>query len=116
ALREVSDRLRQVPSYPEGVDEPVVEASDPQNKDFIAWFLLESKDPALDLTALQDFAEDRMKPRLERVARVSEDRPAERGVTVRQLVAALRRTNRNVSAGAVAEAKSDVRLRLLGQY
>ncbi len=133
ALREVSDKLRQVPSYPEGVDEPVVEASDPQNKDYIAWFLLDSKDPSVDLPALQDFAEDRLKPRFERVPGVSEVnvlggrerevqvrfdevRLAGRGVTVRRLVEALRSTNRNVSAGAVAEAKSDVRVRLVGQY
>ncbi|NUN52130.1 MAG: efflux RND transporter permease subunit, partial [Planctomycetaceae bacterium] len=133
ALREVSDRLRQVPSYPEGVDEPVIEASDPQNKDFIAWFLLECRDPSLDITSLQDFAEDRIKPRLERVAGVSEvnviggrEREvqvrfdpillAERGVSVGDLAAALRGTNRNVSAGTVAESKSDVRVRLIGRY
>src|SRR5687768_17087466 len=31
ALREVSDKLREVPDYPEDVDEPVVDASDPNN-------------------------------------------------------------------------------------
>lgn len=32
ALREVSDKLREVPSYPENVDEPVVNASDPPSR------------------------------------------------------------------------------------
>ena len=36
ALREVSERLRRVPDYPETADEPVVEASDPENRDYIA--------------------------------------------------------------------------------
>ena len=37
ALREVSDKLREVPEYPDNADEPVIEASDPENQDFIAW-------------------------------------------------------------------------------
>ena len=37
ALREVSDKLRQVPDYPDNAEEPVIEASDPENRDYIAW-------------------------------------------------------------------------------
>ena len=80
AIREVSDRLRQVQAYPTNVDQPVVEASDPENKDYIAWIVLgppagESfvrSDEPFDVRLLQDFAEDRIKPRIERVAGVSE--------------------------------------------
>jgi HAE1 family hydrophobic/amphiphilic exporter-1 len=36
AMREVSDKLRQVQSYPPNIDQPVVEASDPENKGYIA--------------------------------------------------------------------------------
>ena len=116
ALREVSDKLREVPSYPDNADEPVVEASDPENRDYIAWIVFQTDDPNLDIRTLQDFAEDRIKPNLERVAGVSEinvlggrEREAqvrfnavllaERGITVSQLVGALRRANLNVSAG-----------------
>ncbi len=133
ALREVSDKLREVPSYPENVDEPVVDASDPENRDYIAWIILECSDPAIDVRTLQDFAEDRIKPVLERVEGVSEVnvlggrerevqvrfdplRLAQRGLAVPDLVEALRRTNRNFSGGALAEDKSDVRLRLESQY
>ena len=53
AIREVSDRLRQVSEYPFGVDEPVVEASDPENKDYIAWIVLSANDAlAADGTAI----------------------------------------------------------------
>ena len=55
ALREVSDKLREVPRYPDNVDEPVVEASDPQNKDYIAWFTIQCEDPSVDVRLLQDF-------------------------------------------------------------
>jgi HAE1 family hydrophobic/amphiphilic exporter-1 len=133
ALREVSDKLREVPAYPENADEPVVEASDPENRDYIAWIVFSTTDLDLDIRTLQDFAEDRIKPNLERVSGVSEInvlggrereaqvrfdplRLAQRGITVPQLIAALRRSNLNVSAGEVAEDKSDIRLRLVNQF
>ena len=135
ALREVSDRLRQVGSYPPGVDQPVVEASDPQDKDYIAWIVLEAgeDDAAFDIRTLQDFAEDRIKPRIERVNGVSEvgvlggrerevqvrfdaTRLAQRGLTVDDLVATLAAANRNASAGSIREAKSEVAIRAIGQF
>src|SRR5690606_36880346 len=72
ALREVSDKLREVPSYPENVDEPVIVASDPQNRDYIAWIMFATTDPDFDVRTLQDFAEDNIKPVLERVPGGSE--------------------------------------------
>jgi len=133
ALREVSDKLREVPDYPDNADEPVVEASDPDNQDYIAWIVFQTSDPAFDIRTLQDFAEDRIKPALERVAGVAEInvlggrereaqvrfdpvRLAERGITVSQLFAALRGHNLNVSAGEIAENKSDIRLRMVNQF
>ncbi|MFM1867169.1 MAG: Multidrug export protein AcrF [Planctomycetota bacterium] len=136
AIREVSDKLRQVASYPPNVDQPVVEASDPENKDYIAWIVLgggDATDRAFDIRTLQDFAEDRVKPRLERVDGVSEvnvlggrerelqvrfdaERLAQRSLTVDDLVAALVAANRNASAGSVREAKSEVALRAVGQF
>ena len=133
ALREVSDKLREVPDYPDNVDEPVVEASDRMNKDYIAWIVLGSTDPAFDIRTLQDFAIDRVKPTIERMPGVSEVnvlggrerevqirfdpvRLAQRGITAAQFVNAIRGTNRNISAGQLADGKSDVRVRTLGQY
>ncbi len=133
ALREVSDKLRQVPSYPDNVDEPVVEASDPQNKDYIAWIILGTEDSSLDIRTLQDFVEDRIKPALERIPGVSDvgvlggrEREtqvrfdpvllAQRGVTPAELVNALRGTNVNVSAGELNDSKNSVRLRTISRY
>ncbi len=133
ALREVSDKLREVPEYPDGADEPVIEASDPENQDFIAWMLLQTDDPELDIRTLNDFAEDRIKPTLERVGGISEvnvlggrerevqirfdpRQLAQRGLSPADLAAAVRRTNRNVSAGRLEQDKSDWRLRLVSQY
>ncbi|MFQ5655333.1 MAG: efflux RND transporter permease subunit, partial [Planctomycetota bacterium] len=133
ALREVSDKLREVPRYPENADEPVIEASDPENRDYIAWIVFETTDPELDIRTLLDFAEDRIKPVLERVEGMAEvnvlggrEREAQirydpmllaqRGIPLSELVAAIRRTNRNLSAGDVADAKRDVRVRTVSQY
>jgi HAE1 family hydrophobic/amphiphilic exporter-1 len=139
AIREVSDRLRQVPAYPFGVDEPIVEASDPENKDYIAWIVLSAGNATdaagnpFDIRTLQDFAVDHVKPQIERVAGVAEvnvlggrERElqvrvdpaalASRGVTISQLAAALRGANQNAPAGALAESKRDIVLRSVGQF
>lgn len=133
ALREVSDLLRQVPDYPENVDEPIIEAGDPNNRDYIAWIILECTDPGFDTRTLQDFAEDEIKPILKRVpgvsrigvlggnarevqVRIDPVRMAQLGITFGQLSDALRAENLNVSAGRLEEGKSDVTVRTVGKY
>ncbi|MFW5652485.1 MAG: efflux RND transporter permease subunit [Planctomycetota bacterium] len=133
ALREVSDKLREVPSYPDNVDEPVISAVDEESRDYIAWIMFETSDPNLDIRTLQDFAEDRIKPRLERVEGIAEInvlggrereiqvridplRMAQMGVTYLDLANALRRENVNISAGSLPEGKADVRVRTVGKY
>ncbi len=133
ALREISDKLREVPNYPDNVDEPVIEATDFENRDFIAWIILGTTDANLDIRTVQDFAEDRIKPALERIEGMSEvgvlggyQREtqvrfdpvllAQRGVTPAELVNALRNTNVNVSAGELNDAKSAVRVRTISRY
>ncbi|MGI9014455.1 MAG: efflux RND transporter permease subunit [Phycisphaerales bacterium] len=133
ALREVSDKLRQVPDYPDNVDEPVVEASNPRNRDYIAWIIFSTTDDSLDIRTLQDFAEDAIEPLLERVNGVSEInvlggrerelqirfdpvRLAEYSITPRELVSAIQGTNRNISAGQVPDSKVNVRIRTVSQY
>lgn len=133
ALREVSDKLREVPDYPDNVDEPVIEASDPENRDFIAWIVFSTTDPNFDIRTLQDFAEDRIKPQLERVEGMAEvnvlggrEREvqiqydpvalANYGISPTEFAAAITQTNRNISGGELADAKRDVRLRTISQY
>lgn len=133
ALREVSDKLREVPDYPDNADEPVVEASDPESRDYIAWIVLGTTDPEFDVRTLFDFTEDRVKPAIERVEGVSEvnvlggrEREvqirfdpvhlAQRGITATGLVTAIRGANGNISAGEVPDGQSDVRVRTISQY
>jgi HAE1 family hydrophobic/amphiphilic exporter-1 len=133
ALREVSDKLREVPEYPEGVDEPVIEASDRETRDYIAFFIFNTTDPDFDIRTLRDFAVDRLEPILERVPGVSDVttfggrerevqiridpvRLAQYGITPTQFAQIIRHTNQNISAGERADGKLDMRLRTVGQY
>ncbi len=133
ALREVSDKLREVPEYPDNADEPFIVASDPESTDYMAWIAFRCSDASVDVRTFGDFVRDRVQPLLERVPGVAEVnvlggrerevqvrydpvRLAARGVTPMQLADALRVRNRNVSAGEIAEGKLDVRVRATGQY
>ncbi len=144
ALNEVRDKLGQVKEYPQEVDRPVIESVDSSSRDWIAWMLVRplNNDPANlkpgvgfsgDVTELQTFLRDFVKPELERGEGVAEvqvlggreremqvrvdlERLASRGITVDQFVEALRQENLNVSAGAIAQGKRDVSVRAMGQY
>jgi HAE1 family hydrophobic/amphiphilic exporter-1 len=132
ALREVSDKLREIPSYPANVDEPVIEASDPNSNDFIAWFLLKSDDE-FDIQTLQDFTQDRVKPILERTPGLSEvnvlggreketqiifdpNLLAQHRISITELTRVLRGSNQNLSAGALQHGKYDLRVRTVGRF
>ena len=133
ALQEVSDKLRQVPEYPEDVDEPVITAADSADANAMAWIILYSDDEAFDIQGFFDTADKRVKPHLERVAgvsriniyggrerqvhiRIDPRKLAQRGITFNHLRQALRAENVNVSAGQIEEGRLDVRIRTIGQY
>lgn len=133
ALREVSDKLREVPDYPENVDEPVVEAGDFASRDYIAWIIVRCPDDSYDVRDSYDFYKDRVQPFLERVpgvsrvnilggrerevqVRVDSGAMSARGVTYGQLIGALRAENVDASGGQVPEGKRDIRLRVVGKF
>lgn len=135
ALRDVTDKLRQVTGYPLEVDEPTVQAADDAEDAPIAWLILRAEDPQRDeeVRRLADFAEDYIKPYLDRVpgvasvrvyggmerevqVRVDAGELAARGLTFGQVVNALRRQNENISAGTRAQGKLDFTVRTIGQY
>ncbi|NQZ57733.1 MAG: efflux RND transporter permease subunit, partial [Lentisphaeraceae bacterium] len=133
ALRQVSDKLREVKSYPQNVDEPVIEATDPESKDYIAWYVLSTVDESFDIQTLYDFANDRLKPQLERVPGISEvnvlggrerevqvrfdaAKLAHYGLTLSELPTRLRSANTNFSGGALQQGKLDIRVRSVGRF
>ncbi|MBL8763536.1 MAG: efflux RND transporter permease subunit [Phycisphaerae bacterium] len=141
ALQEVSDALRQVPAYPDEVDEPVIKTAEGSVESAIAWLIIDL-DPeraaatggaGLDVTTLQDALDREVKPFLERIDGVAEvnifggrerevrvlvdaSALAQRGLSHGDVVRALRQENRNVSAGTIAEGKRDYRVRVLGRF
>jgi HAE1 family hydrophobic/amphiphilic exporter-1 len=133
ALREVTQKLNEVPDYPPNVDEPVVSVGDPENRDYIAWIVFGTTDPDFDVRTLRDFAVDRIEPALERVPGISEinvlggrEREvqlridpvllAQHGITPSEFVSRIQDTNQDISGGTRASGKSDVRVRMIGQY
>ncbi|MFG0285708.1 MAG: efflux RND transporter permease subunit [Phycisphaerales bacterium JB039] len=139
ARQDVSDALRQVPEYPEDVDEPVVVSANSGPNNAITWIILDV-DPAtlerhhgFDITTLYDLVDRDIKPYLERTAGVAEvnvygGRPrevrvlldplamAQRGLNHLTVMNALRAENQDVSAGTIADGKRDYRVRLVGQF
>ena len=135
ALLKVSNRLQQVPRYPNNADKPVISTVD-VNENAIAWFLLgktEENPFPDDITTLYNFVDNFIKPELERVTGVGLSNffggrerelqvivdPAElaaRRVTFNELGAALERENRNYSAGDFDEGKRRYIVRTIGEY
>lgn len=139
ALQEVSDALRQVPNYPDEVDEPVIKAAEGAAQNAIAWIIIDlekewrQKHPGFDISTIFDPLDREVKPYLERIDGVAEVNIyggrnkevrllvdpvalAQRGLTHEDVVRAMAAENRNVSGGTIAEGKRDYRVRVLGQF
>ncbi len=139
ALQEVSDALRQVPEYPDDVDEPTITATEGDTESAIAWVIIDvdpayaANFPDFDIATLEQAIDRDLKPFLERVEGVAEInvyggrerevrvlvdnlKLAQRGLTHQDLLTAIRGENTNVSAGSISEGKRDYRVRVMGQY
>ncbi len=122
ALLLVANRLDRVPTYPAEADEPTIQAASAEDQP-IAWFILQRL-PGNErpIHEYGDFIEDVIKDRLERVTGVARvnffggserelritvdpEKMARYGLTVPDVVNALRRANASVSAGDVEEGK-----------
>jgi multidrug efflux pump subunit AcrB len=135
ALIRVNNALSQVPAYPENVDEPRLSTNSFSENAFM-YYRLTARDGnplGLDLNLMQDFAEDHIRPRMERVAGVSRvdvsggaarqvrievdaARLAERGLSLVDLRDAVRLRNRDVSAGDIDSGKKRYLVRTLGRF
>lgn len=139
ALQEVSDALRQVPDYPEGVNQPVIQSAEVSAENAIAWIIIDldpaaaSRHEGFDITTIHDALDNEVRPYMERVDGVAQVNiyggrerevrvlldPAAlalRRVSHAGVIEAIRATNVNVSAGSIPEGKRDYRVRVVGQY
>ncbi len=132
ALLLVANRLDRVEEYPEEADEPTLDTSGSEDSP-IAWFILRRL-PGNDrpIHTYGDFSEDVIKDRLERVpgvARANVYGGSERelriivdpelmalyGLTVPEIVDALRAANASISAGDIDEGKRRYVVRTEGE-
>ncbi|MBC8875109.1 MAG: efflux RND transporter permease subunit [Planctomycetes bacterium] len=133
ALQDVSNKLDEVPEYPDDVDRPIVRASDSASDDAIAYGLLQSEDRLYDIADFYDYADRHVKPALERIAGISEltiyggrehqvqvrfdpEVLAQKGITIDGLRASLVGDNVSESAGDMENGRQDVRFRVLGRF
>ncbi|MEE9553318.1 MAG: efflux RND transporter permease subunit [candidate division Zixibacteria bacterium] len=128
----VSNKLNEVPGYPENADQPTITTSGPFDN-AIAWFVIRTTDSTVYLPHMKTFIEDMVKPRLERIIGISSintfggleqelhvifepDMLASSGITINQLINALRSENRDISAGDFSEGKRRYVVRTIARY
>ncbi len=133
AVVRVTNKLNEVPFYPQNAERPVVSTTGPFEDASIAWFVIRSDDPSVYVPHHSTFLEDTVKPRLERVEGVSgagffgalfrelhviydPALMASMGITVAELSAALRAESQDVSAGDFGEGKRRYVVRTMGRY
>ena len=133
ALLKVSNRLQQVPSYPDGAERPVlIPAGEQQSA--MAYFVIQPLPGRKEPIGIEkDFIEDYVQPRLERVPGVASSgvfggyeremkvivdpqKLAARQVTIPEVVRAVSEGNRNTSAGDFDEGKRKYVVRTVGEY
>ena len=130
---KVSNKLDQVKDYPDDADNPVISSVDVRSS-AIAWFILKPlPENNEDIYNYHDFADEFIKPRLERVNGVGSSNifggqereiqvvfnPNElaiRGITIRELADAVNRENENYSGGSFDEGKRRYVVRTIGEY
>jgi multidrug efflux pump subunit AcrB len=135
ALIRVNNALSQVEDYPENVDEPRLSTDSFSENSFMFYRLIarDGNPLGLDLNLMQDFSEDNIRPRMERVpgvarvdvgggaarqVRIEVDaaRLAERGLTLVDVRDAIRARNRDASAGDIDSGKRRYLVRTLGRF
>jgi HAE1 family hydrophobic/amphiphilic exporter-1 len=133
ALLRVSNKLNEVPSYPEGVDKPIINATGAATSPVI-WIILKSNETnPRPIETYRTFFENEIRQHLERVEGVADlfigsgvdeemhiiVRPellASYGLTVNDVIQAVRGDNVNVSAGNMGVGRRDFRIRTTGEF
>jgi HAE1 family hydrophobic/amphiphilic exporter-1 len=133
ALTRVSNKLNEVPSYPNDVDKPVVTASGASTSP-VVWIILKTVDSnSRHVETYRTFFENEIRQHLERVKGVSDlfigagtkqemhvivkpDRLASLGLTVHDLISVLQKENINTSAGTLEVGRQKYRIRTKAEF
>ncbi|MGQ3685082.1 MAG: efflux RND transporter permease subunit [Candidatus Loosdrechtia sp.] len=133
ALLRVSNKLNEVPSYPENVDRPIINATG-ANASPVIWMILnttgENPNP---VDVYRTYLENDVLQYLERVEGVADlfvrggrekemhiiispERLAAYGITIKEFIDTLQQENINISAGNVGVGRRDYRIRSIGEF
>ena len=133
ALLRVSNKLNEVPSYPDNANKPVIEAAGAKSSPVI-WMMLKTREANPEhINHFKTYFEDNVRQHLERVDGVGSlfvfggteselhitidmQKMARHNVTINQITNAVRGANRNVSAGVLEMGRKNYRLRTVSQF
>ncbi|HKJ05011.1 MAG TPA: efflux RND transporter permease subunit, partial [Geopsychrobacteraceae bacterium] len=133
ALLRVSNKINEVPTYPTGVDNPVVNASGATASPVI-WMILKTSDGnERPVQSYRTFFEDDIRQHIERVKGVSDlfigsgteeemhiiisaEKLATYQLTTNDVIAAIQGENINISAGTLGVGRRDFRIRTTGEF
>ena len=133
ALLRVSNKLNEVPSYPENVEKPVITATGAATSPVI-WMVLKTlKDNPRSAYTYRTYFENNVRQYLERVDGVADlfigggveremhiivspEKLAAYGLTITDLISILRSENINASAGVMGVGRRDYRIRTVAEF
>ena len=133
ALLRVSNKLDEVPSYPDNVDKPIITATGAATSPVIWMVLRTFKDNDRSTYTYRTYFEDNIRQYLERTAGVADlfigggtkkemhivvkpERLAAYGLTINDLISVLKAENVNISAGTMGVGRRDYRIRAVAEF
>ncbi len=133
ALLRVSNKLDEVPAYPENVDKPVISATGAATSPVIWMVLKTTKDNGHSTYTYRTYFENNIRQYLERTDGVADlfigggikkemhivvkpERLAAYGLTITDLINILRTENINISAGTMGVGRRDYRIRAVAEF
>jgi HAE1 family hydrophobic/amphiphilic exporter-1 len=133
ALLRVSNKLDEVPSYPENVEKPIITATGAATSPVVWMVLKAAPDNPNSIYTYLTFFENNIRQYLERVRGVADlfigggtekelhvvvspERLAAHGLTIPQLIEILRAENVNISAGTMGVGRRDYRIRATAEF
>ncbi len=133
ALLRVSNKINEVPSYPAGVDNPVVNASGATASPVIWMILKTTTGNERQVQTYLTFFEDEIRQHIERVKGVSDlfvgsgteeemhvvinaEKLAAYNLTINNVIDAIQSENINISAGTIGVGRRDFRVRTTGEF
>ncbi len=133
ALLRVSNKINEVPNYPENVNRPVIESAG-ANASPVIWMMLKPlAENSESIGHYRSYFEDNVRQHLERVKGVGSlfifggtlselhitldmDKMASHNVSINQVIGAVRNANQTNSAGVLGIGRKNYRIRTMGQF